>query len=117
MLTDISLGKATMLLSTALMLEYEAVCGQADHRKAAGLSMEETEVFLNALAFLSIPVRMHFHWRPQLKDIGDEMVLETAVNGGADALVTYNMKDYGKVPASFGIALLSPQEALKRIRT
>ena len=32
------------------------------------------------------PVRIHYLWRPQLRDPEDEMVLETAVNGRADAI-------------------------------
>ena len=43
------------------------------------------------------------------------MVLDTAVNGAADALVTFNQQDFGPVPARFGIAVLSPQEALRRL--
>ena len=54
------------------------------------------------------------HW-PQLRDPADEMVLEAAINGGADALVTFNRKDFGQVPARFGIALLPPQDALRRL--
>jgi len=44
------------------------------------------------------------------------MVLEAAVNGRADAIVTFNRKDYGAVPGRFGIAILSPAEALRRVR-
>jgi hypothetical protein len=43
------------------------------------------------------------------------MVLETAVNGRAEALVTFNLRDYGDSPGMFGIPLLLPREALKRI--
>jgi len=43
------------------------------------------------------------------------MVLETASNGHADALVTFNRRDFGDAPGDFGIALLSPREALRRI--
>jgi len=51
-----------------------------------------------------------------LRDAGDEMVLEAAVNGRADALVTFNVRDFGKVPGRFGIEVLLPRDALKRIR-
>ena len=37
-------------------------------------------------------------------------MLEAAINGEADALVTFNRHDFGQAPARFGIALLSPQE-------
>lgn len=43
------------------------------------------------------------------------MVLETAINGVADALVTFNRKDFRLVPKRFGIVLLSPREALRRL--
>lgn len=59
---------------------------------------------------------MHFLWRPQLRDAGDEMVLETAVNGRAEALVTFNQRDYGSVPSSFGTEVVLPREALRRIK-
>jgi hypothetical protein len=41
-------------------------------------------------------------------------VLEAAVNGDADALVTFNRKHFANVPARFGIKLLLPSEALRR---
>jgi len=58
----------------------------------------------------------HFLWRPQLRDPGDEMVLETTVNGRADALVTFNVRDFGTAPARFGIELMIPREAIGRMR-
>jgi hypothetical protein len=45
------------------------------------------------------------------------MVLETAVNGRAEALATFNRRDYGAAPARFGIEVLNPGEILRRIRT
>ena len=60
--------------------------------------------------------RMHFLWRPQLRDPNDEMALEVAVNGEADALVTFNVRDYGNVPGRFGVDLLLPRAAIGRIR-
>ena len=44
------------------------------------------------------------------------MVLEAAVNGRADALVTFNRRDYGSAPSAFGIEVLLPREALQRIK-
>ncbi len=43
------------------------------------------------------------------------MALDAAINGAADALVTFNRQDFGQVPARFGIALLSAREALRRL--
>ena len=60
------------------------------------------------------PVRTRFLWRPQLHDPADKMMLEVAINGNADALVKFNRGDFGDAPGRFGIAILSPQEALMR---
>lgn len=109
-------GRITPLISVTLALEYEAVCCEAEHRLASGLSEQEVDVYVTALIALAEPVETHFLWRPQLRDPGDEMVLETAVNGRADALVTFNVRDFGPVPSAFGIEVLLPREALERIK-
>jgi predicted nucleic acid-binding protein len=108
-------GRVTLVVSVALALEYEAVCREAEHRLAAGLSDREVDIFLSAVIALAEPVVPHFLWRAQLRDSGDEMVLEAAVNGRVDALVTFNVRDFGSVPSRFGIEVLLPREALERI--
>jgi len=50
-----------------------------------------------------------------LHDLGDELVLEAAVNGRANAIVTFNVKDLRDAERSFGISVIRPGEALKRI--
>jgi hypothetical protein len=42
------------------------------------------------------------------------MVIEAAVNGRADAIITHNFRDLASAAARFGIAVFSPQDALKR---
>jgi predicted nucleic acid-binding protein len=109
-------GRVTLLVSVPLGMEYEAVCSELEHRLAAGLSEREVEIFLDAVLAMAEPVKTHFLWRPQLRDPGDEMVLEAAVNGRANALVTFNVRDFGIVPARFGIELMVPSEAIGRIK-
>ena len=109
-------GQTTLLVSVALAMEYEAVCCKAEHRLASGLSDREVDVFVTAVIALAEPVETHFLWRPQLRDPGDEMVLEAAVNGRADALVTFNVRDFGTAPSQFGVEVLLPREAIGRIR-
>ena len=109
-------GKVTLLLSVSLALEYEAICSEAEHRLAAGLSARETDLFVDAIVAMAEPVTAHFLWRPQLHDPGDEMILEAAVHGRANLLVTFNTRDFGVVPARFGIEVVVPRDALERIR-
>ena len=108
-------GKATMLLSVALALEYEAKCMLAEHRLAAKLSVSDAATYIDGLIAMAEPVQMHFRWRPQLHDPGDELVLEAAVNGRASAIVTFNEKDLREAWQSFGIAVIRPGEALRRL--
>ena len=98
------------------MIEYEAICTRAEHRLAARLNVREVGVFLDAIAALIDPVETHYLWRPQLRDASDEMVLEAAVNGRAQAIVTFNRRDYGNAPAKFGIDVLLPREALALVK-
>ncbi len=103
-----------LVLSVALALEYEAVCQDPGQRIVSGLSEAEVAMIISALCAVADPVQTRFLWRPQLSDPADEMVLEAAINGKADALITFNRRDFGDAPGRFGIALLSPQQALRR---
>jgi predicted nucleic acid-binding protein len=108
-------GTITLVANVALALEYEATCRLAEHRLASGLSIGEVGVFVDAVVAMADPVESHFIWRPQLRDPGDELVLEAAVNGHAEAIVTFNLRDFGDVPRRFGIELPMPAEALRKI--
>jgi len=97
-------------------MEYEAVCRRPEHRMEAGLSGRQGEIFLDAIIAMAEPVHTHFLWRPQLRNPNDEMVLEAAVNGRADAVVTFNVRDFGNAAAQFGVEVLLPREAIVRIK-
>ena len=105
-------GEIRMLANVALALEYEATCRRAEHGVAAGLSPAQVGVFIDAVVALAEPVETHFLWRPQLRDPGDELVLEAAVNGRANAIVTFNQKDFGEIPMKFSVEVLAPVDAL-----
>jgi predicted nucleic acid-binding protein len=104
-----------MLASAPLFLEYEAVLMRSEHLLAARLTAETVTGFLDYLASLVEPVRLHYLWRPQLSDVADEMVLETAINGRADAIVTFNGAHFG-VARRFGIEIITPAEMMRKIR-
>lgn len=105
----------TLVANVPLVIEYEATCSLPEHRLASGLSALEVRGFLDTLAALVEPVKTHFLWRPRLRDPSDEMVLEAAVNGRVNVLVTFNLRDYGQVPHDFGIEVLRPCDALRRL--
>lgn len=51
-----------------------------------------------------------------LRDPDDDMILETAANGGANAIVTFNRRDFPEALSRFGIEILSPGEVLNRVK-
>jgi len=100
----------TMLASVPLMLEYESVLKRPEHLAAIGLTTDEVDTVLDAVALVIEPVRLAFLWRPRLRDPNDEMVLETAVNGRADRLVTFNLRHLAEAAREFGLRVGRPGE-------
>ena len=103
------------LITPPLFLEYEDVLKRPDQRRVSGLSLEDVDDLLAALAVLAEPVEVHLRWRPQLRDPGDELVFEAAINGRVDALVTYNIRDFSDAAPRFGIRLVKPAELLQEM--
>ncbi|WP_246683209.1 PIN domain-containing protein [Mesorhizobium sp. B2-8-3] len=104
-------------MTTALFLEYEAVLSRPEQAAIHRPSAVELDRLLAGFAALAEPVELHFLWRPQLADPKDEMVLEAAVNGRADALVTYNRRDFLTAEARLGVPVIGPAELLEGTRT
>lgn len=103
-----------LLVSVPLFLEYEAVLKRPEHCQG-GRSEAMVDAFLDDLSLRVEPVHLFYLWRPQLRDLADEMVLETALNGRADALVTFNVSDFA--PASrFALPVLTPSVFLQQLK-
>lgn len=104
----VATGQLNPLVTTPLFLEYEAVLKRAEHQLATGLGLVQVDAFLSAFASAAVGVETHYRWRPQLRDTADEMVLECVVNGGADYLITFNVKDFRPSDEQFGYQLMTP---------
>lgn len=105
----------TALASVPLMLEYEAVLKRPEHLVAGGRSIAMTDAFLDALSLCVEPVHLHYLWRPQLRDPADEMVLETALNGRAEMLVTLNIRDFAAA-SHFRLSVATPGTFLHKLQ-
>jgi putative PIN family toxin of toxin-antitoxin system len=105
-----------LLLSVPLILEYEAVLTRPEHLAACALTGEEIGRVLDDLASIARPVSLSFRWRPKLPDPNDDMVLETAVNGHADAIVTFNRRDFEETSRTFNCGVILPRAALEQMR-
>ena len=67
-----------------------------------------------ALLAVSEWTPIYFLWRPNLPDEGDNHVVELAVAGGAQAIVTGNIRDFARMELRFaGLAVMEPAEFLK----
>jgi len=108
--------RVVALATPPLFLEYEDVLKRPEQRLAHGLAPDAIDEFLAELAALVEPVEVHFLWRPQVRDPNDEMVLEAAINGQADALITYNVTDFALAGERFAIPILRAADLLKKVR-
>ncbi|RRD56747.1 putative toxin-antitoxin system toxin component, PIN family [Comamonadaceae bacterium OH2545_COT-014] len=95
-----------LLVSVPLMVEYEAVLKRPEHM--AGRRPHDVEAFLTLISRRATPVLLHTLWRPQARDPADDMVLETALNGRADALVTFNQRDLARPARLFKLPVYTP---------
>ena len=111
-LTRIGSGLFDTSISVALFLEYEDAAKRLVKR--GGLSTSDIDVVLNYVASSSDHQRIFYLWRPYLRDVKDDMVLELAVAAQADAIITYNARDYKGIE-HFVIRLLKPHELLEAI--
>lgn len=109
-------GNLRPLISVPLVLEYEAVLTRPEHLLASGYTADEAVSIVKAFCVMGEPVHLAFRLRPQLPDPADEFVLETALHGKAEVIVTFNNKDFQHVSRRFGIETISPGGAWKRGR-
>jgi predicted nucleic acid-binding protein len=70
---------------------------------------------LDELAAICVPVAFDFRWRPAAADADDDFVLETAINGNADVIASFNVRDMSRAAARFGIAVEPPASVLRRM--
>ena len=62
--------------------------------KASRLSEEEREELFDIFSAACRWTRVYYGWRPNLRDEGDNHVIELAVAGNAQAIVTRNTRDF-----------------------
>ena len=109
-------GRAfTPLLSVPLFLEYEAVLKRPEHLAGSGLAEMDIDIVLDMVAAVSEKVELHYLWRPQLRDPADEMVLELAIAGAADAIVTFTVRNLAEGARQFGLEVMVPRAFWKRL--
>ena len=96
-------------VSIALVLEYEA----AGKETCASIGIPESvaEDVVDMICATSRQSTVHFRWRPALPDPKDEFILDLAVAGRCDFIVTHNKRDF-EGAERFGIRVATPREFL-----
>jgi predicted nucleic acid-binding protein len=106
-------GFFTPGLTAALVLEYEAVCMRM--LDSLGLTASEVAELLDYFCRVGNQAAVRFRLRPSVLDPGDELVIEAAVATGGDWIVTHNVRHMEAGAARYGIEVIRPGEALRRL--
>jgi putative PIN family toxin of toxin-antitoxin system len=105
-----------IVVSVPLIIEYEAVALRPEHVAAIRLTPAEIGEFFEDLCAVAEHISLRYRLKPVLKDPADEMVLETAVMAGVDAIVTFNVRDFAQAP-NFKMPVLTPAAAWTTFKT
>jgi putative PIN family toxin of toxin-antitoxin system len=100
-----------LVISTPLVLEYEDVL----LRPELGVPSTIVAPLLDFICLIGVPQPIYYLWRPFLRDVKDDMVLELAFNARAE-LVTFNAKDFRTV-SQLGVQVITPLTLLERMQT
>ena len=111
-LRAIDAGRLRIVLSTALLFEYEDILRR--HQEILNLSNQSIEKILDNLCLLSEHQKIYFLWRPRLPDPKDDLLLELAVAAGVKSVVTHNTADF-KGSELFGVKPITPKQMLEEI--
>jgi putative PIN family toxin of toxin-antitoxin system len=105
-------GEFEIALSVPLLLEYEEVLlreGMVPLGRAA------VEAVLDFLCKRARQQSVFYLWRPVLRDPKDDLVLELALNAGAERIITFNERDFAKAQP-LGVRAQRPRDFLESLQ-
>ena len=107
-------GQYRHLIGNALFLEYEDVMSREALFAAAPIGPEDREALLDAFLGVCQWIEVAFLWRPNLPGESDNHLVELAVAGNAEAIITHNAGDVASGELVFdGIRIVAPGDLLK----
>jgi putative PIN family toxin of toxin-antitoxin system len=108
------LGRYQPLMGTTLFLEYESLLARDELFETCQLDREEREALLNAFLSVCTWQTVYYIWRPNLPDEADNHLVELAVAGRAEAIVTWNTQDFQRAELRFpGLRIVRPNDFLE----
>jgi uncharacterized protein len=109
-------GQLQPLMGAALFAEYESLLGRSALFEGCRLGRDHREALLNALLSVCRWTTIYYGWRPNLRDEADNHLIELAVAGNANAIITKNDRDFRSADLHFpGLRILRPEELLKEV--
>jgi uncharacterized protein len=101
-------------MGTALFNEYSDLANRHELFEQCVLSREEREELLDIFLSVCKWTWIYYAWRPNLRDEADNHIIELAIAGGAEVIVTRNKRDflYGELKFPH-LQILSPEELLR----
>ena len=104
-------GKIKPIFGNALWLEYEDLLGRDIWTNST--SDSERRQVLSALIKVGQWVTVYYGWRPNLPDEADNHLIELAIAGGADVIITHNIRDIKRGELLNSIKEQSPSDFLE----
>jgi predicted nucleic acid-binding protein len=109
------LGHYQPLIGNALFAEYESVIGREEIVRKSRLSAAEVADLLAAFLSVCEWVQLYYLWRPNLRDEGDNHVMELAIAGNAQVIATNNVRDFQGAELLFPtVSVLKPEQILQQ---
>ena len=107
-------GEYKPLISNALFSEYEDVSGKKRIFDVCPLNTQEIRDLINSLYSVCQWVSVYFLWRPNLKDESDNFLIELALAGNANFIISHNVNDFHGAELKFPeLRILTPEQMLK----
>lgn len=103
-------------MGETLFKEYESVMKRKKIQALTPLSADEQTELFNAYLATCRWNDIYYTWRPNLKDEGDNFLVELAVASGAEAIITYNTRDFKNAELIFSHKIITPQEYIKEMK-
>lgn len=109
-------GRIDPLMGDALLYEYEDLLHRDYLFANSSFNVDERMALFNDFCSICRWVSVHYRWRPNLRDEGDNHILELAMAGGAEQVVSWNAKDFrARDLALPDVRVVTPAEFMRDI--